>query len=132
MFLLDTNIIIYILKNRFQGLRKKIESVGIENMCVSSLTVAEMEYGAAKSQNPDAARSRLYEFLTPFEIRDFDTKAAEHYGRIRAQLEKAGNIIGPIDMLIASVALANNCTVITNNTREFIRIEKLRVENWIE
>lgn len=132
MFLLDTNIIIYVLKNRFQGLRKKIEAVGIENMCVSSLTVAEMEYGAAKSQNPDAARSRLYEFLTPFEIRDFDTKSAEYYGRIRAKLEKAGNIIGPIDMLIASVALANNCTVITNNTREFIRIERLRVENWIE
>ena len=132
MFLLDTNIIIYILKNRFQGLRKKIESVGIENVCVSSLTVAEMEYGAAKSQNPDAARSRLYEFLTPFEVLDFDTKSAEHYGRIRSQLEKSGNIIGPIDMLIASVALANNCAVVTNNTREFIRIERLRVENWIE
>ncbi|HQF55879.1 MAG TPA: type II toxin-antitoxin system VapC family toxin [Fibrobacteria bacterium] len=131
MFLLDTNIIIYTLKNRFESIRVKIENAGIDNVCVSSLTVAEMEFGAAKSQNPDAARARLYEFLTPFEILPFDAKAAEFYGRIRAAMEKTGNIIGPMDLLIASIAAANHCCVVTNNTKEFLRVPNLQVENWV-
>lgn len=132
MFLLDTNIIIYTLKNRFESIRTKIENAGIDNVCVSSLTVAEMEFGAAKSQNPDAARARLYEFLTPFEILPFDANAAEFYGRIRAAMEKTGNVIGPIDLLIASTAIANKCCVVTNNTKEFLRVPNLHVENWTE
>ncbi len=131
-FLLDTNIIIYTLKNRFESIRIKIEDAGIDNVCVSSLTVAEMEFGAAKSRNPDAARARLYEFLTPFEIISFDSNAAEFYGRIRASMEKTGNIIGPIDLLIASIAAANNCCIVTNNTKEFLRVPNLKVENWTE
>jgi len=131
-FLLDTNIIIYTLKNRFESIRIKIENAGIDNVCVSSLTVAEMEYGAAKSQNPDSARARLYEFLTPFEVLSFDTRAAEFYGRIRATMEKTGTIIGPIDLLIASIAIANSCCIVTNNTKEFHRVPNLQVENWTE
>lgn len=131
-FLLDTNIIIYTLKNRFESIRIKIENAGIDNVCVSSLTVAEMEFGAAKSLNPDSARVRLYEFLTPFEIFSFDAKAAEFYGRIRASMEKTGNIIGHIDLLIASIAVANDCCVVTHNTKEFHRVPDLKVENWTE
>lgn len=131
-FLLDTNIIIYTLKNRFESIRFKIENAGIDNVCVSSLTVGEMEFGAAKSDNPDSARARLYEFLTPFDVLSFDTKAAEYYGRIRATMEKTGNIIGPIDLLIASIAVANNCCVVTHNTKEFLRVPNLKVEDWTE
>jgi tRNA(fMet)-specific endonuclease VapC len=130
MHLLDSNICIYILKNKFLQIQSHIESVGIENVSVSSITVAELEYGAAKSNNPDQARSRLYEFLVPFEILDFDTKAAECYGRIRADLERKGTPIGPLDFMIAAIALANNATVVTNNEKEFIRINDLHVENW--
>jgi tRNA(fMet)-specific endonuclease VapC len=129
-FLLDTNIIVYTLKNRFESIRIKIENAGIDNVCVSSLTVAEMEFGAAKSQNPDSARARLYEFLTPFEVLSFDAKAAEFYGRIRATMEKTGNIIGPMDLLIASIAVANDCCVVTHNTKEFVRVPNLKVEDW--
>jgi len=128
--LLDTNIIIYTLKNRFESIRFKIENAGIDNVCVSSLTVAEMEFGAAKSANPDSARARLYEFLTPFEILPFDAKSAEYYGRIRATMEKTGNIIGPIDLLIAAIALANDCSVVTHNTKEFLRVPNLKIEDW--
>jgi len=132
MFLLDTNILIYTLKNRFVTIRAKIENAGVEQVCVSSLTIAEMEYGAAKSRNPDAARAKLYEFLTPFEILSFDASAAEVYGQLRSTMEKTGNVIGPMDLLIASVAVANHCTVVTNNTKEFLRVPNLVVENWTE
>jgi tRNA(fMet)-specific endonuclease VapC len=120
------------LKKRFESIRIKIENAGIDNVCVSSLTVAEMEFGAAKSLNPDAARARLYEFLTPFEVLSFDAKTAEFYGRIRASMEKTGNIIGPIDLLIASIAVANNCCIVTHNTKEFLRVPDLQVEDWAE
>jgi tRNA(fMet)-specific endonuclease VapC len=130
MHLLDSNICIYVLKNKFLQIQSRIEAVGIENVNVSSITVAELEYGAAKSNNPDQARSRLYEFLVPFEILDFDTKAAECYGRIRADLERKGTPIGPLDFMIAAIGLAHNATVVTNNENEFRRIADLPVENW--
>lgn len=130
MYLLDTNIIIYTLKNKFENIKVMIESAGMNNVCVSSLTVAELEHGAAKSSNPDKSRALMYEFLTPFEIMNFDTKSAEFYGRIRADLERCGQIIGPMDLLIASVAMANNGIIVTNNEREFERIKGLKIENW--
>lgn len=130
MFLLDTNIIIYTLKNKFENIKDKIEGAGMNNVCVSSLTVAELERGAAKSKNSDKARAIMYEFLAPFEILNFDTKAAEFYGRIRSELESSGRVIGSMDLLIASVAMANSAVMVTNNEREFERIKGLKIENW--
>lgn len=130
MYLLDSNIVIYTLKNRITDIRHKIERAGIDNVAVSALTIAELEYGAAKSNNPDAARAKLYEFLMPFEIMNFDTRAAECYGRIRADLEKTGTPIGPIDTMIAAIAVSNHCIVITNNTKEFQRVRNLELEDW--
>ena len=75
---------------------------------------------------------RLDEFLSPFEILSYDENASRYYGKIRSQLEKQGNIIGPLDMLIAAHALSNNLILITNNVKEFMRIKSLRVENWVE
>jgi len=130
MYLLDTNIIIYTLKNKFENIKFMIENAGMNNVCVSSLTVAELEHGAAKSNNPDKSRAIMYEFLTPFEILNFDTKSAEYYGRIRADLEKIGKVIGPIDLMIAAVAMANSAIIVTDNEREFERIDGLKIENW--
>lgn len=130
MFLLDTNIIIYTLKNKLENIKDKIEGAGMNNVCVSSLTVAELEHGAAKSKNSDKARAIMYEFLAPFEILNFDAKAAEFYGRIRSELESSGRVIGSMDLLIASVAMANSAVMVTNNEREFERIKGLKIENW--
>jgi tRNA(fMet)-specific endonuclease VapC len=131
-YLLDTNICIYIIKNQYTEIVNKIDSVGIENIAVSSITIAEMEFGIAKSSKPKLAESKLYEFLVPFEIYDFNTSSARHYGKIRAELAKSGTPIGPMDMLIASIALANEMTIITNNVKEFERINELQIENWIK
>jgi len=131
-YLLDTNICIYIIKNQYTEIVHRIESVGVDNIGVSSITVAEMEFGIAKSSNPKQAESKLYEFLVPFEIYDFNASSARHYGRIRAELTKNGTPIGPMDMLIASIAMANDMTIVTNNVKEFERIGELQIENWIK
>lgn len=86
-----------------------------------------MEFGIAKSSKPKLAESKLYEFLVPFEIYDFNTSSARQYGNIRAELANNGTPIGLMDMLIA---LANEMTVVTNNTKEFDRISELQLENW--
>jgi tRNA(fMet)-specific endonuclease VapC len=131
MYMLDTNIIIYTLKHKYENIRYMIENAGMNNVCVSSLTVAELEHGAAKSRNPDKSRAIMYEFLMPFEVLNFDTKCAEFYGRIRADLELSGKVIGPIDLLIAAVAMANDAIIVTNDEGEFRRVNGLKVENWI-
>ena len=98
---------------------------------VSSITVAEMEYGASKSKNREMNRFALKKFLSPFEIINFDTKDAEIYGIIRAGLEQNGKIIGPYDMQLAAQALRRDYIFVTNNTKEFQRINRLKLENWI-
>ncbi len=132
MYLLDTNICIYIIKNQYLEIINKLDKVGIDKIGVSSVTIAEMEYGIAKSLKPKEAEAKLYEFLVPFEIYDFTISSARYYGRIRAELTKFGTPIGPMDMLIASIALSNEMTLVTNNVKEFERIRNLKIENWIK
>ena len=98
---------------------------------ISSVTVAEMMYGVAKSQYKDKNKSALESFLAPLEIVDFDFKAAQHYGTVRAYLEKMGTPIGAYDLMIAAHALSLGLVLITNNEREFQRIPDLIVENWV-
>ncbi|MCL2881123.1 MAG: PIN domain-containing protein [Treponema sp.] len=90
-----------------------------------------MEYGASKSKNREKNRNALQRFLSPFEIINFDTKDAEIYGIIRADLERNGNIIGPYDMQIAAQAFRWSCILVTNNTKEFQRVSGLKLENWV-
>jgi len=131
-YLLDTNICIYIIKNKYIDIVKKLDRVGIDNVAVSSITVAELEYGISKSSKPKESEEKLYEFLVPFEILDFNVAAARYYGKLRGELTKNGNLIGSMDMLIASIALANDLRIVTNNEKEFERIPNLKIENWIK
>lgn len=131
-FLIDTNICIYIMNNHPPEVLQKFKSIGVGKVGISSITVSELHYGACKSSHIKKNIKRLDEFLSPFEILSYDENASRYYGKIRSQLEKQGNIIGPLDMLIAAHALSNNLILITNNVKEFMRIKSLRVENWVE
>jgi tRNA(fMet)-specific endonuclease VapC len=130
-YLLDTDTCIYLLKGVAKKAVLKIETFSPGSIAISSITVAELLYGAEKSQQQERNKSSVEKFISPLVILPFDHTAAAHYGRIRAYLEKKGNVIGQMDMLIASIALAHGVTVITNNTREFKRVQFLKVENWL-
>jgi len=131
-FLLDTNICIYIINKKPLHLIKKLISCDVSEICISSITLSELEYGVEKSKSPEKNRIALNEFLAPFEILSFDNDAAFHYGKIRAKLEKNGNLIGPLDLLIAAHCLSLNYILVTNNEKEFCRIPELKVQNWIK
>ncbi len=129
--MLDTNICIYIIKNKPLNVRKKLESYDFGEIAISSITVSELYYGVYKSFKTEQNLLSLNNFLSPFNIVKFDIECALAYGKIRAELENKGQIIGYMDMLIASCSLAKNFTLITNNLKEFKRIKGLKVENWI-
>ena len=128
-FMLDTNICIQIMNHADDRmLARLIEHEG--KMCISTIVAAELRFGAAKSAAKKKNQQLLAEFLAPLEVIPFDEDAAESYGELRATLEKAGRPIGPLDTLIAGHALSLSATLVTNNTREFKRVQGLRVENW--
>ena len=132
MFLLDTNICIFLMKNKYPELVKKLLNSDPSEMAVSSITVYELEYGAAKSQWPEKNRNNVKLFLAPFSIIPFDSNDAIIAGEIRHMLEKAGTPIGPYDLQIAAQGLARGFTVVTHNTGEFSRVPNLRLTDWIE
>jgi tRNA(fMet)-specific endonuclease VapC len=129
-YLLDTNTCIYVINKKSQAIVERIRKKKPEDVAVSSITLAELEYGVSRSQYPDRNRVALLQFLFPFMIVDFDQMAAQEYGTIRTKLESIGKPIGPMDMLIAAQAKALNLIVVTNNEKEFKRVEGLRIENW--
>lgn len=131
-YLIDTNICIYIMNRRPLGIINKFKQFEVGEIGVSAITVSELHYGVVKSKNPSLNKQRVEEFLTPLEIIPYDEIAANAYGDIRYQLEKSGETIGPLDMLIAAHALSNNFVLITNNEKEFRRVNNLKIENWIE
>jgi len=98
---------------------------------ISTITVSELNYGAAKNNLRKQNFRRLEEFLAPFEIIPYSQSAPKYYGEIRSSLENQGNVIGPLDLLIAAHALSENLTLVTNNEKEFKRIKSLKVENWV-
>jgi len=129
-YMLDTNICIYIIKKKPEQVIGRLKNARISDIGVSSITLSELEYGAAKSSRPEQNRIALAEFLAPLEILSYDDMAAQEYGRIRAVLERQGTPVGSMDMLIAAHALSLNCTLVTNNEREFSRVPSLKIENW--
>jgi len=131
-FILDTNLCIYIINKKPLQVINKLISYDVSEICISSITLSELEYGVEKSKSPEKNRMALSEFLAPFEILSFNNVAALHYGKIRALLEKTGNIIGPLDLLIAAHCLSLNYTLVTNNEKEFCRIPGLKIENWVK
>lgn len=130
MYLLDTNICVYALKGRYPALSEKLLRIHPSEMAVSSVTVGELEYGAAKSRWGDQTRSRLYLFLSAFTVLPYTTDDALACGRLRAELERKGTPIGPYDLMIAAQALTRDCTVVTHNTGEFARVPGLAIEDW--
>jgi len=132
MWLLDTNICIYLIKNKPARLLERLREIDIASVAVSSITTAELQYGVAKSARPEQNGLALAAFLAPLEVAAFDDAAAAAYGVVRARLERAGTPIGSLDMLIAAHALALDRTVVTNNTREFGRVSGLRVADWVD
>jgi tRNA(fMet)-specific endonuclease VapC len=131
-FLLDTNICIYIIKQKPSKVFEKFRTLNLSDVGVSSITVAELEYGAYKSQRREQNRAALTQFLIPLEVLPFDEKATQTYGQIRAELERRGIVIGAMDMLIASQAISLGLTLVTNNVKELSQIPNLIWENWVE
>lgn len=129
-YLIDTNICIYVMNKRPLGVIKKFKKYEPGEIAISSITVSELQYGVAKSNYREKNEVRLGDFLAPFEILPYDHNAAIIYGDIRFQLEKLGQPIGPLDLLIAAQAISQGLILITNNDKEFKRIKKLRIENW--
>ncbi len=132
MYLLDTNICIYIIKRKPPEVLEKFKQFNIGDLKISSITMAELYFGAYNSEYVEKNLQIVENFLLPFDILHFDEKSAINYAKIKSKLKKQGNIIGELDMQIAGVAIANNLTLVTNNTKEFERIEELKLENWIK
>jgi tRNA(fMet)-specific endonuclease VapC len=130
-YLLDTNICIYIINKKPAAVLKRVQSKQPGQIAISSITLAELEYGVARSQHPGRNRMALLEFLFPFMILDFDQEASMVYGLIRSLLESRGRPVGPMDLLLAAQAKAHNLILVTNNEREFRRIDGLQIENWV-
>ena len=129
--MLDTNICIALIKRKPPQVLKRFTAYKVGDIGISSVTLAELEFGVAKSQHPQKNQEALDEFILPLDIADFDRDAARVYGRIRATLEKKGTPIGPLDMMIGAQALALGLTLASNNTREFSRIGGLTVVDWL-
>lgn len=131
-YMLDTNICIYAIKHKPERVLLRLQEHDPSEICISSVTYAELVHGVEKSQAIERNRVSLTLLLANIEIMNFDSLAAESYGKIRADLERAGKPIGPLDMMIAGHAKALGYVVVTNNTKEFGRVEGLKLENWAE
>ena len=131
-YMLDTNICIYVIKHKPEKVFRKIQTIHPEDVCISSVTYAELVHGVEKSAAVEKNRLALSMLLANMEILDFDAQAADCYGKIRADLEKKGRPIGPLDMMIAGHGQSLGYTVVTNNVKEFSGVSVLRIENWAE
>ena len=131
MFMLDTNIIAYAKNKRPEGVLRRLLQYRPEDICISAITMAELEYGVFNSSRPEQNRLALMMFMSGIQVVPFEANAALEYGRIRADLKRKGELIGANDLLIAAHAKSLGLTLVTNNMREFERVEGLKVENWV-
>lgn len=129
--MVDTNICIYLIKNKSEMLLQRIELQNTKNIGVSAISVAELEYGISKSLYPEKNRTALIEFLSSFEIIPFTDLDAEAFGNIRVYLNKRGTPIGPYDLQIAAQCISRDLILITNNVKEFKRVLNLKIEKWV-
>lgn len=130
-YLLDTNICIYLIKKKPLAVINQLQKLKVSDVCISSITLSELEYGIEKSEQKNQNKVALAEFIAPIEVFSYDELAAVQYGKIRTFLEKKGQPLGPLDMLIAAHSLSLNRVLVTNNVREFNRVPGLRTENWV-
>ncbi|MCF0114869.1 MAG: type II toxin-antitoxin system VapC family toxin [Erysipelotrichaceae bacterium] len=130
-YMLDTNMCIYTIKRHPEKVLERYRALNPSDLCISSITLAELLYGVEKSVYKQKNRLALYSFLSPITVIDYDAKAATEYGVIKAELEKKGTPIGLLDTMIASHAKTLGLTLVTNNVKEFERVENLKIENWV-
>jgi tRNA(fMet)-specific endonuclease VapC len=128
-YMLDTDICIYVMKERTPQLRGRFNRMA-EHLCISTITLAELHYGAAHSARPVENLAAVESFAARLEVLPFSAKAAAHYGQLRAELERAGTLAGANDMLIGAHARCESLVVVTNNAREFARMPGVRSETW--
>lgn len=129
-YLLDTNVCIRYLNGKSESISQQLGRLASEEIVLCSVVKAELLYGVQKSGNPTRNLQKFYHFAYPFVSFSFDDKAAEVYGRIRSLLEKAGKPIGPNDLMIAAIAIANDVILVTHNVHEFSQVKNLRFEDW--
>jgi len=130
-YLLDTNICIYLIKQHPPEVLQRFQQIQIQQLHIPTISIFELYYGIAKNNSQQRNLSALDNFIAPLTVVDFSLEAAKKAASIRATLEKQGNTIGAYDIQIAAVALSLNMTLLTNNTREFERVEGLKLENWV-
>ena len=130
-YMLDTNICIYAIKNKPEGVLEKLRGNIYLGICISAITLAELEHGVAKSRYPERNAAALLKILSLINVEPFDDNAAVEYGMICAYLQRLGTPIGTMDMLIAGHARSRDLILVTNNLREFQRVPDLRLENWV-
>lgn len=131
-YMLDTNICIYAIKHKPERVLQTLKEKSDEGLCISSITLAELAHGVEKSASRDKNAAALLKFLTVLTVLPFDDLAAAEYGKICAYLQRQGTPIGTMDMLIAAHAKTENLILVTNNTREFVRVPDLQLENWAD
>ncbi|MEW6194468.1 MAG: type II toxin-antitoxin system VapC family toxin [Bacteroidota bacterium] len=130
-YLLDTNICIYIIKKKPEAVIKRFLKMKPDLIGISSITVSELYYGVAKSSKPNENAIALEQFILPLTVINFNKEDSIAYGKLRARLEQKGKLIGAMDMLIAAQALSRDLILVTNNEREFKKVEELAIENWV-
>ncbi len=130
MFMLDTNICVYLIKQSRARVVDRLRDAGADAVSISAIVLGELEVGVAKSARREQAADALAALLAPLRVVPFEDAAAEAYGSVRADLERRGTPIGSLDMLIAGHALSLGRTLVTNNEREFSRVTGLKIENW--
>jgi tRNA(fMet)-specific endonuclease VapC len=129
-WMLDTNICIDIIKERPRSVLDRFKDHAVGDIGISVVTLAELEYGVSASSRPARNRQALDQFVSPLEIAAFERQTTAEYGRLRAALEKKGQMIGSMDLLIAAHAVSLDVRLVTHNSREFGRVPGLKIENW--
>lgn len=131
VYMLDTNICSYILKNHPLSVKARFDEVGSELLAISSIVLAELYYGAARHPKGVAIRWEIDDFTSRLKIVPWNEAAANHYGSIRTVLEKNGTPVGSMDMLIAAHARSLDATLVSNNTKHFENVPDLLIVNWV-
>jgi tRNA(fMet)-specific endonuclease VapC len=131
VYLLDTDICVYVLNERSAALATRFRGIAPTELATSIINIAELRYGMAHSQRPVQNARRLESLLSPLTVLPFDDRAAFHFAELKHALASRGTLIGPMDLLIAAIALAHDATLVTNNIGEFSRVPGLRTENWL-
>ena len=130
--MLDTNICIAIINQKSTKVLTQLKQYKVGEVCISAVTLAELQYGVAKSKHKQKNASALQQFILPLEVVGFDEPATHSYGKLRAYLEMQGTPIGALDMMIAAHALSLNVKLVTNNTKEFKRVIGLDLLDWLD